>query len=65
MGDLLKMSNTGDYEDSSVQLPGHAVTFSRDMDVFSLTMFLGDNGIPSDVCEVFEGEFDVCDSLEA
>ena len=37
------------------QLSGCAADFRSDMDVISLSLFSGENGIPSDVCEVFEG----------
>lgn len=53
------MANKGDSEDSNVQLSGHSAIFRSDMDVFSLSMFLGDNGIPSDICEVFEGKLPI------
>ena len=49
------VSSTGESEDGSVQ-PAHSVAFSSDMDVLSVSLFLGDNGIPTDVCELFEGE---------
>ena len=50
------MANKGDSEDGSVHLPDHPAAFRSEMDVVSLSMFLGDRGIPSDVCEVFEGK---------
>lgn len=53
------MANTGDIEDGSAQLPRHPAVFSSDMDVPSVSYFLGDNGISSDVCEIFEGYYKV------
>ena len=50
------MENAGDSRGGSGQLSGCAADFRNDMDVLSLSVFLGDNGIPSDVCEVFEGK---------
>ena len=50
------MANTGDSEDGSVQLPGHPAAFRSDMNTLSVSFFLGDNGIHSDVWEVFEGK---------
>lgn len=51
------MPNEGDSGDSSVQLYGHQ-QFSG-ADVLSLSMFLGDSGIPSGMCEVFEGKLHI------
>ena len=50
------MENAGDSRGGSGQLSGCAADFRNDMDVLSLSVFLGDNGVPSDVCEVFEGK---------
>lgn len=55
-GFVLTMENTGDSQAGSGQLSGCAADFRSDMDVVSLSLFLGENGIPSDVCEVFEGK---------
>ena len=49
------MANTDLESDGHAQLPRHPASFSSDMDVQSVPFFLGDNGIPSDVCEIFEG----------
>ena len=37
------------------QLPGQPATFSKDMNPADMATFLGDNGIPLDVYDVFEG----------
>ena len=36
---------------------GELVKFSRDIDPVNLAMFLQDNGIPSDVCNVLESKY--------
>ena len=36
---------------------GELVEFSRDIDPMNLAMFLQDNGIPSDVCNVLESKY--------
>ena len=34
----------------------HPATFSSNMDALGVSIFLKDSGIPSNFCEVFEGE---------
>ena len=34
----------------------HPATFSSDMDALSVSTFLQNSGIPSNICELFEGE---------
>ena len=51
------MANTGEC---NAQPPHESVQFSPALDTLSLSLYLGDNGVPSDVCELFEGKWFNC-----